>query len=204
MSDNITLNFINRSHDTASHVVIFQQNTTPAYDTLVIAWKVFEQCGPNYHHQFHFGWELEVLATDSWGNHTLGLPADYGQAFEVVEAPTGNIIQPASTPATAPNTIEIRNALKTGSVIGDIFRNGKILSTKPGIEPGEKAVFHFSSVIYIGAVSEIAEGNVIPADIVASIDTQLDLTGLASADIVMTGGGNEPFAFHLENEIINH
>ena len=69
--------------------------------------------------------------------------------------------------------------------------------------PGQKAVFAFKPTIFIGVVSEVAEGDVMDSAVISDINTEISLLGIASADIVMTGGGTGPdavpFAFNLEN-----
>ena len=53
--------------------------------------------------------------------------------------------------------------------------------------------------IWIAAVAEPAPGD--PFDVDPGAATELSLVGLASADVVMKGGGEQRFAFDLENTV---
>lgn len=57
--------------------------------------------------------------------------------------------------------------------------------------------------LWIGAVPHIAHGPVMNSAILSTINTELNLQGIASADIVMTGGGRGgdamPFDYYLDN-----
>ena len=199
MSD-INLNFVNQSDDTSkSEIVIYQQNQAESFDNLSVAWVVIKNCGRGDHHRFEFPMVFEVAANDSWGNHTLMLHASKGEAFEVVQAPSGNIIQRASKPAANPNEIEIVNGLTSEDITGDIFRGGRLLAFKAGVLPEHKAAFQFGPKLFIGAASGIEEGNVLSSAQVQTLNTELNLEGISSADIVMKGGDGEPLTFSLEN-----
>ena len=75
--------------------------------------------------------------------------------------------------------------------------------------PGDSHSFTFPKTlgptIWIGAAPQAAEGRPPPPAIVSSINTQLSLLNVASADIVMTGGGpganSQPFTFSLANVV---
>ena len=72
--------------------------------------------------------------------------------------------------------------------------------------PWQKAVFEFKPTIWIGVASQVVQGQVMNSAIISNINTELSLLGIASADIVMTGGGpganSTPFAFNLENIVM--
>lgn len=198
----IKLNFINKSNDTNnSSVVIFQQNL--AEDSLPTAWIVIQNCGRLDNHPFTYPIDLQVSASDSYGNYTPLLTAYDGQAFDMVKSTSGDILQLSTTPATSPYQTEVRNELNMGAINAYCFRDGKLLATKTGMAPGQKAVFEFQPRIYIGVVSQIEEGDVMNAAIISQINTEINLLGITSADIVMTGGGSgassTPFNFTLEN-----
>jgi hypothetical protein len=202
--DKIKLNFINRSNDTNnSSVVIFQQNVAENFGELAIAWKVIENCGRLDNHPFIFPLNFMVSASDSYGNYTPQLAAYDGQAFDMVQSASGDILQLSSVPATSPTTVEIRNNLTYGAINANCYRDGKLLATKTGLAPGQKAVFQFQPRIYIGVVSQVEEGDVMNSAIISQINSEINLFGITSADIVMTGGGPgksaTAFTFTLEN-----
>nr|WP_294862294.1 hypothetical protein [uncultured Fluviicola sp.] len=200
----IKLNFINRSNDTNnSTVVIFQQNAAEDFGELAVAWKVIENCGRLDNHPFTYPVDLMVSASDSYGNYTPQFIAYDSQAFDMVKTTSGDILQLSTTPATSPYQVEIRNRLVMGAINANCYRDGKLLATKTGLAPGQKAAFEFPPRIYIGVVSQIEEGDVMSSAIISQINTEINLLGITSADIVMTGGGpgssSTAFSFTLEN-----
>jgi hypothetical protein len=80
-----------------------------------------------------------------------------------------------------------------------IYKSGKLYAQ----ETDERhAVFAFQPTIWIGVASQVSEGEVMNSAAVSSV-TELSLHGVASADIVWTGGGQgegaKRFAFTLTN-----
>ena len=201
--DAIKLNFINDSNDVNnSNVVIFQKNAGTSFDELAVAWQVIKYCGQGDNHPFTWPFASSVGASDSWGNYTPQLAAQPGQMFQMVLTPSGDQLQPAG-PASSPQEIQVLNALNKGAINANIYKAGKLLAIKTGVAPGQKAVFQFKPTIWIGVASEIEEGEVMNNAIISNINTELNLLGIASADIVMTGGGAgagaKPFQFTLQN-----
>lgn len=204
MSSNISLNFINQSNDTNnSSIVIFQQNVAESFGEIAVAWKVIKNCGRLDNHPFDYPMEFQVCGKDSYGNYAPQLTAEVGQAYEMVKDSSGDVLSIASRPASGAAEVEIRNSMQKGAMDACIFRAGKLLSTKTSIAPGQKAAFQFHPRIYIGVVSQITESQIMDSAIIQTINTELNLFGLSSADIIMTGGGPGPssseFKFALDN-----
>ncbi|MDX8553780.1 hypothetical protein MK851_09125 [Tenacibaculum sp. 1B UA] len=200
MSNDIKLNFINRSNDANnSSIVIFQKNISDTFDEIAIAWKVIKNCGRLDNHPFNYPIIFQIAASDSYGNYTPQLTACNGNAYEMVKSTSGNVLQSSSTPATNPEEVEIQNNLTNGDICAHCYRNGKLLATKTNLVPGQKAIFKFEPSIYIGVASQIEEGSFISSAVISEINTKITILGIASADIVMTGGSSEPFNFSLEN-----
>lgn len=200
----IKLNFINRSNDmNNSNVVIFQQNVAENFDELAVAWKVIQNCGRLDNHPFLYPMNFQVSASDSYGNYTPQLTAYDGQAFDMIKSNSGDILQLSTTPASSPYQVEVRNRLSLGAINASCLRDGKLLAVKTGLAPGQKAVFEFQPCIYIGVVSQVEEGEVMNSAIISQVNTEINLLGITSADIVMTGGGpgtsSTEFSFALEN-----
>jgi hypothetical protein len=61
----------------------------------------------------------------------------------------------------------------------------------------------FKPTVFVGVASEVEEGEVMDSAIISSVNTELALLGVQSADILMRGGGpgpeSTPFQFSLEN-----
>lgn len=200
----IKLNFINRSNDTNnSSVVIFQQNVAEDFSELAVAWTVIENCGRLDNHPFNYSLNYQVAASDSYGNYTPQLTAYNGEAFDMTKTTSGDILQQSSVPATSSTEVEVRNNLGIGAINANCYRDGKLFAIKKNLAPGQKAVFEFQPRLYIGVVSQVEEGDVMNSAIISQINTEINLFGISSADIVMTGGGPgesaTAFNFTLEN-----
>jgi hypothetical protein len=202
----IKLNFIDNSNDrNNSSVVIFQKNVATNYEEIAIAWKVIENCGQSWNHPFVYPMEMTIAASDSWGNYSPQIPATNGQLFQVVNNGSGDVLNYQGQNAGSPNEVDILNTLNMGAINANVYKDGRLLAAKTGIAPGQKAVFQFKPTIWIGVVSQVEEGQVMNSAIISQINTEISLFGLASADIVMTGGGpganSTPFIFTLQNKV---
>lgn len=199
----IKLNFVNQSNDANnSQVVIFQKNVATDFNELAVAWQVIQNCGQSEHHPFVYPMEMQVSSSDAYGNYSPLLNAQYGQAFAVTMTTSGDTLAYHGQ-ATSPSEVEVLNGLSQGSVNAGIYKAGKLLATKTNIAPGQKAVFQFKPTLWIGVASELTEGQIMNSAILSDINTEISLLGIASADIVMTGGGpgpsSTPFTFTLQN-----
>jgi hypothetical protein len=80
------------------------------------------------------------------------------------------------------------------------------LAQKTAIVPGQKAVFQFEPVIWVGVVTELIQGQPISSAVISDINTKFNLTGIASADIVLTGGGagpdGQPYDLAMDNVVM--
>ena len=203
MSD-IKLNFVNESNDqNNSEVVIFQKNVATDFDEIAVAWKVIKNCASGWQHPFTFPMTMQVSASDAWGNEIVQpIDAQPGDLFHVFRDKSGDQLA-YKGPGVSRKEVQLRNDLSLGSVNANIYKDGKLLATKTGISPEQKAVFEFKPTIWIGVVSQVQESSVMNSAIISDINTEIGLLGVASADIVMTGGGTGPsatsFEFNLEN-----
>ncbi len=193
----IRLNFINRSDDTDnSQIVVFAKTTTDP-----IAWTVIRNCGIGWNHPFVFPVATGLGVGDSDGNFSPVTPAADGQAFKVVRTSSGDALQVAGL-AGAPSIIQVENGLLDGPISALVYKAGRLFA-RAMVAPNTHAVFEFRPTLWIGAVSQMEQGAAMDPAVVAQIENEFSLLGIASADIVMTGGGSgpdaKPFAFALEN-----
>lgn len=201
----IQLNFINHSNDANnSEIVIFQKNVATNFDELAVAWQVIRYCGQGDNHPFAYPMTSYVGASDSYGNHTQQQIAPSGMAFQMTLTSSGDRLLPSGM-ATSPREVQVLNALSKGAIDASIYKDGRLLAVKTGVAPQQKAVFEFKPTLWIGVASQVEQGQVMDSAILSSINTELNLLGLASADIVMRGGGTgpsaQPFQFNLENVV---
>jgi hypothetical protein len=206
MSSSIKLNFINQSNDiNNSEVVIFMKNEVPSYNEIAVAWTVIQNCGQGDNHPFEYPLDMYVAASDSWGNYTPQFLANPGQAFQMIRTTSGDQLKPNGN-AGSVTEVDVQNNLPQGGINAWIYKDGKKLAVKTNVSPGQMAAFVFKPAIYIGVVSEIEEGDIMDSAIISQINTQISLLGIASADIVMTGGGGgqsaTPFQFSLQNVVM--
>lgn len=198
---NINLNFINRSNDTDNtRIVIFQQNVATTFNEAAIAWTVIEYCARGDNHPFVLPSGFTISATDAYGNETPQIMAESGQYWEMVTNESGDVLQ-LDPQQGSPNEVILANNLFRGSITANAYKDGKLLATKSNVSPQQKAVFEFQPKIWIGVVAEVEQGQVLNAAIIQSINTEISLLGISSADIVMTGGGSgsDIYQFSLEN-----
>jgi hypothetical protein len=201
----IKLNFINNSNDANnSQIVIFQKNVATTSEEAV-AWRVIQNCGPGERHPFVYPMKAAVSASDSYGNYSPLLDAQPGQAFAVAFTDAGDTLRPAGS-ARSPAEIQVSNALPKGAISASVYKDGAAIATRTSIAPGQAAAFAFRPTLWIGAVSQVEQGQVMDSAIAQSANTEISLLGIASADIVMTGGGSgpeaKPFQFTLQNVIM--
>lgn len=202
----IKLNFINNSNDlNNSKIVIFQKNVASDAEETAVAWTVIQNCGPGENHPLTFPLTVQASSGDSWGNFTPQLKADPDQLLTASQTNVGEVLT-HSGPSSAANEVQIRNDLTVGAINANIYKSGRLLATRTSLPPKQTAVFEFKPTIWIGSVSQVEEGEVMNSAIVSDVNTELSLLGIASADIVMTGGGTgpnaQPFAFRLENIVM--
>lgn len=202
----IQLNLINHSKDAAnSKVLIFQKNEATNFGELAIAWKVITNCGVGCNHPFVFPLEFEVCSSDSDGNYTGKMPATNGDKFAVEMGISGHILRLTSEPTASPLEVELKNNLSLGSLAANVYKDGKLLAKHPIVSPAQKAVFQFLPKIFIAVVSDVQQGKEINTAVLSDINTEFDLLGINSADIIMNGGGGgklaTQFRFELDNVV---
>lgn len=202
----VKLNFINQSNDlNNSQIVIFQKNVSTDFDELAVAWKVIQYCGQGDNHPFTFPIALSVGASDSYGNYTPQIKAKNGELYKMSLTASGNQLV-AGGQGTSTKEVQVLNNLPKGAITASCYKDGRLLATKTSVAPQQKAVFQFKPTIWIGVVSQVEEGEVMNSAIISAVNTEISLLGIASADIVLTGGGpgpnSQPFAFNLDNVVM--
>lgn len=202
----IQIKFINSSNEQDnSRVIVFQKNVATSFDETAVAWQVIKNCGIGENHPFVVPAEMTVKAYDSDGNSSPAVAAEDGQLYDYSESTSGNCLSRAGA-GTSTTEVQVRNSLMTAAMNVSIFKDGKLLAAKASIAPEQRAVFHFRPTIWIGAVSEVVQGAVMDSAILSDVNTELSLRGMASADLVMRGGGpgasSTPITFTLENIVM--
>ena len=201
---NIALRFINRSNDCGnSEVVLFQRNVVPELEELAIAWRVIRYCGRDCMHPFTYSTDVEIALGDEHGNFSPRIPAENGMRLVIASHPGGRPRLANALDGAPHSDIEVVNQLGRGAVNVNAFVAGRLMASKSAVAPGQKAVFRFAPVLWIGVGSQIEESRALASAVLSSTNTPIELAGIASADIVMTGGGGgqsaQPLRFEFEN-----
>jgi len=193
----IKLRFVNQSRDgNKSEVVMYQKNQLTSMVSLAMAWKVIRFCGRDCYHPFVFPAGFEVGVADEYGNFSPRL-------LRLESTASGGRRLRRAGLASASTEIDVLNDLGQGAVNICVFRDGRMVGMKTAVTPGQKAVFQYQPVLWIGVASQVAQGSAISSAVMSNANTELSLLGIASADIVMSGGGpgegSTPYEFNLEN-----
>lgn len=201
----IHLNFVNRSNDTNnSNIVIFQKNESGDAHDVAIAWTVIRNCGPGSHHPFVYPVMTGIGYGDSDGNYTAEMLATPGMSFVAERTTSGDIIRPLGK-ARDPAVVELVNSLPHGMIEAQIYKANRVIIHQTGIAPGQTAGFQLAPSLSVAVVSQVEQGEVMNSAIVSTANFEFALIGIASADLVMTGGGAgpkaTPFSFALENVV---
>ncbi len=190
----VHLNVIDQTDDVDGvAVVLYRPNLLGSVEQDV-AWTILELQGPGDSQQLTLG-ALSVGATDSFGDQTAQLSANPGSSFQVVDDSSGTTL--VATASSGTEQISISSGLGQGVLDAEVYENGKLLSVATGVMPGNTAVFRYASSIWIGSASQFVQGEIMQGE--PSDATELDLEGVASADLVVTGGGGQPYSFTLQN-----
>jgi hypothetical protein len=197
----VKLNFIDHSTGTTdSHVVIFARDASAAAGSPAVAWKVIHS-RPGETHHFIFPLHCEVEVEYGAGQHTRRQQAEAGQRFTFTEVDGRPHLLESGAAATR-KVVEIVNGLSQGAIDANVYRGGRLFATRRGIAPKHDAVFSIEPTLRVGAVQHVHEGSIMNLAVLTSVNTELSLLGIASADIVMTGGGpgrsSMPFQFNLQ------
>ncbi len=201
----IQLNFINNSNDPSYYTIAVFQKNVALQSQLPVAWEVITGCGQGDDHDFVFPLTMSVGANDSFGNYTPSMQAQNGQQFSAVVSPSGFTLAQSGA-ASDMASVDVVNAMPAGAIGASIYKGGKLLAFTTGIAPAQKTTFCFKPTIWIGIVPNAQQGVPMNSAEVADVNTELSLLGIASADIVMTGGGTgtgaTPLTFVLENVVM--
>lgn len=203
----IKLNFVNNSNDANnSQVVIFQKNVASNFDEVALAWHVITSSGQGDSHPFTYPMNLTLNIGDTGDKSGPPLTDQSISVSQNRIMPSGEYALLMNPPATTDKEVQIRNDLAKGAINASIYKDGKLLAVNSPVTPEPNPVSEFKPSIWIGVSSEIEEGEVMQSAIISNINTELSLLGIASADIVMSGGGTGsnsiPYTFTLENIVM--
>lgn len=198
----IRLNLINRSRDTNnSQILIFGKNPQTSLDEIAQAWTSIPVFEPNTTYSVLYPADTGITVQDSFGNFTAMQPASPGQHFRLVESEAGNVVE--APVAGQPDQITLSNELRQGAVNVCLYKGKRLYLSERNVLPEQTAAFRLRPTIWVAVASQSDPDSGSNSAILSTVATEFSLLGLASADIVMTGGGiganAEPLVFTLEN-----
>lgn len=181
-------------------IVIYQINEVDRkYEyTLPIAWKAISHLGYVDNHPFVFSMEMEISVNDGYGNLSPLIPVSNGQQFQIERTGSGERIFHTGE-AYSPNQIQCFNNTDYPKYTLYIFKDRRFLAISNSLAPGGVTLFEFQPKIWIGITTEKAEeGQFIDPKIFGYNLTSIPLSGIKSADIIITGKAGIYFS-ELEN-----
>ncbi len=204
--DVVKLNFVNRSNDqNNTEIVIFQKNNAEGFNVSAVAWKVIKGCEPGSNLLFDFPLDSTLQAKRENGSLTPVIKMPYGKVIEVVDDELAGIrLQVVHNVEVSDKEVFVKNSLEDETVEVRIYKGNKLLSVIKDLPVDKTGKFLMTETsLWFGAITEMAEGEVIVPAAFACIDAaEFSLAHVVSADIVMIGGGfSTPFAFKFENVV---
>jgi hypothetical protein len=183
------LTFLNQLADGGdADVVLFQQLGLPGAPCQPVVWKAIRHCGRDCSHPFRYAAEVELGVIDAYGNHTPRIAAGAGGRYRYASLAVGRQLQVAGHDGGS-DLLLVRNELPRGAIRALLSKAGRALAVSQPVAPQQIAGFRLGPpVLWIATAHCLAEGQAVPAALVAQA-TALPLAGLASATIVLRGGG---------------
>ncbi len=194
------LQFVNRAFDLCRPDVVFFHKDHAHPHGKVIAWKVIRRCPVDWSHPFRVPADLELGLVDDYGNYSPRISVRAGRSYTYIER-RGQRPRWHPQAAMSATSIVVANGTK-GSAIGCLLtRDGRPVIPVRRLAPGVEAVFEIGLDLWVGAVRRAREGEPLePFDLQMS-STRLDLWGIRSGEVWMTGGGMGasavPYSFRL-------
>lgn len=198
--NDIQLRFVNNSQETNNPDIGVFCSSAAQGDT-VIVWTLIRNCGIGDYHPFVYSADTEVSASDSDGNYTPRLASAPGDTFAMQPTASGNELLFTGNQSGS-QEIVVTNDLPDGPITVYMYRSGRAFAGKPNIVPQSRALFEFRPAIYIAEVTTVLQEGILPTAVVAQLPTEINLLGISSADIVMTGGGTRPLEYSLANVVM--
>lgn len=164
-----------------------------------VAWRVFELDPLEKSPAFLYT-PLEVNISDAYGNYTLIQPAQPGHRFQIVDSPSGIILDPLEEKGSGAE-IQITNNLRRGTMNVHFFRNEILFAEQFGVAAAQVVGFEFEDRLSVAVTDGIVEGQMLEEKMLATINTEFSMADIKSAEIVVRGEGSS-YEFALEN--VNH
>lgn len=195
MPEVIDLIFYNESDlKETPKIVLFQKHLIGGAQGDPVAWKVLKNLARGYRHPFQFDLNPQMRVKGSSGTQIGGLiDLEYSKSYVTQTDTEGDKVTQDLL------TVPLVNQFKKDTISAEIFRGGRLLAVTRSIKPEESVIFQFNQVLWVGIANNETEGEILSEVAQTKIHTGLNLEGVNTAEIVMTGGGTKPLSFSLRN-----
>lgn len=178
---------------------ITQQNIANSPGKKPSFWRIYSGIEHNQPISFPFTSQFNFTGLDYRNHGTKSVFNVKGKALKMInEKGTKKVIVIGN--ASNPNQIEFTNGTHE-KVSGAVYRDYWHLATVGKIPPGRTGKFEFTETILLGMIPDYNSRLLVTDEEMELMKTSIDLTGVKSGDIVVRGGGEEPFTFSFENVI---
>ncbi len=191
------LQFVNQAETLNLPEVVLYQINLASSQSQPVAWKVIRRCPFDWTHPIRIPSDYELKVQDEYGHVKEPILAKAGQNWTLTEH---------SVVLNNEKGIDLCLLNGTQNRVSKVMitRSGRPLACESGLPPKGEARFRFDRCFWIKAGVGFKEGE--PLEINPRWPPQpLLLTGVRSADVVMTGGGYgphaRPFSFHLSRVV---
>lgn len=187
------LTYINASKD-YPWILAFQKNAVNPPNQYDLAWMVFgtnakvRKVGISFE-----GLSAEFLSTSGVSPRTPMVP---GTSYTAEMGSVTVMLKPTGSTGY-PGLVTITNGLDVVAQI-TLYRSGLALAMAKEVAPGATAEFAYDDTLWIGQDPGVGPGDPLTGSEMDAINTGITLTGIVSADVVMTGSDGGPYMFLLE------
>lgn len=202
MAGSALLRFVNLSDDGGSSNIVFFQKNGAAIRDFSIAWRVVRRCGYRNYCPIPYSWDTDINMVDWNDNHSKRQKAGQGDVFHITPQRHGKRLS-AVEKNGHPTQVWVQNCLSLGALHVNLYRSGHLVAQQRNVIPEQWAKFELSHWLYVAVIPGIQQGAAIPMEYLSAPATEFCLHGIASADIVMHGGGQGRDATALRFEMAN-
>lgn len=194
------LQLINQSNlPELPQIGIAQHNMANSHGKKPSFWRVYSNIEYDQPVSFPFTTQFNFSGLDYRNHGTKRVYNVSGKALKMItEKGDKKVIVTGN--ARNPNQVEFTNGTDE-KVSGAIYRDYWKLAIVGKIPPGKTGSFEFNTTLLIGMIPDFDTRSLVTSKEMDLMKTEINLEGVKSGDIVVRGGGDEPFTISFENVI---
>ncbi len=183
-------------------VVIAQRPLDRRDNRTVVVWRVIRRCAHGCYRPFSYDSTAELTVSDVYGNYSPHQPAAPGSRYGVSPTFHGRRLYQEGSAANS-DALQVHNGLPKGTLRAHLVNRGRVIATAGPVGPGQNALFIPHHHLCVATLDRVCDGQHLAPGDVHRLTTEFDIYGIASADLIMVGGGfstdSKPFSFTMEN-----